>query len=101
MKGLNKRLACLKYRLLQGSTCRLSFVRAVPKLFLSAGGVAAILTRLKSQVGTSHAAAMVGDTWSQTSSLVSNERQLVLQLRTPADNPFWRRSTSRHRSARV
>ena len=27
-----------------------------------------------------HSAAMVGDTWSQTSSLVSNERQLVLQL---------------------
>ena len=38
------------------------------------------LTRLKFQVGALQVAAMVGDTWSQTSSLVSNERQLVLQL---------------------
>ena len=38
------------------------------------------LTRLKSQVGALQVAAMVCDTWSQTSSLVINERQLVLQL---------------------
>ena len=35
------------------------------------------LTRLKFQVGALQVAAMVGDTWSQTSSLVSNE---LLQL---------------------
>ena len=38
------------------------------------------LRRLKPQTGAAHLAAMVGDTRSQTSSLVSNERLLVLQL---------------------